>query len=212
MKNSLKRSFLRFMTVSILIVLPSCSQKNPIALVLLKDTSISGQNNEEFKTTTKKACKGITESISRGDELKVIQVNGEQDFFENLRPTNPTDAKKQCGAVRTTQKQGTLACPAVRTAHKIFQSSKKPGVLLVLIETNERESPCPQDWRTTVKNVIEKGGSVVILNATNNGGESFRLELETALQDLPVTYAHTDVEFVIKDAIQETRRKAEAKL
>ena len=212
MKNSLKRSFLRFMTVSILIVLPSCSQKNPIALVLLKDTSISGQNNEEFKTTTKKACKGITESISRGDELKVIQVNGEQDFFENLRPTNPTDAKKQCGAVRTTQKQGTLACPAVRTAHKIFQSSKKPGVLLVLIETNERESPCPQDWRTTVKNVIEKGGSVVILNATNNGGESFRLELETALEGLPVTYAHTDVEFVIKDAIQETRRKAEAKL
>lgn len=199
------------MTVSILIVLPSCSQKNPIALVLLKDTSISGQNNEEFKTTTKKACKGITESISRGDELKVIQVNGEQDFFENLRPTNPTDAKKQCGAVRTTQKQGTLACPAVRTAHKIFQSSKKPGVLLVLIETNERESPCPQDWRTTVKNVIEKGGSVVILNATNNGGESFRLELETALEGLPVTYAHTDVEFVIKNAIQETRRKAEAK-
>ncbi|MCZ8116825.1 MAG: hypothetical protein O9295_01825 [Microcystis sp. LE18-22.4A] len=212
MKNSLKRSFLRFMTVSILIVLPSCSQKNPIALVLLKDTSISGQNNEEFKTTTKKACKGITESISRGDELKVIQVNGEQDFFENLTPTNPTDAKKQCGAVRTTQKQGTLACPAVRTAHKIFQSSKKPGVLLVLIETNERESPCPQDWRTTVKNVIEKGGSVVILNATNNGGESFRLELETALEGLPVTYAHTDVEFVIKNAIQETRRKAEAKL
>jgi hypothetical protein len=212
MKNSLKRSFLQFMTVSILIVLPSCSQKNPIALVLLKDTSISGQNNEEFKTTTKKACKGITESISRGDELKVIQVNGEQDFFENLTPTNPTDAKKQCGAVRTTQKQGTLACPAVRTAHKIFQSSKKPGVLLVLIETNERESPCPQDWRTTVKNVIEKGGSVVILNATNNGGESFRLELETALEGLPVTYAHTDVEFVIKNAIQETRRKAEAKL
>lgn len=200
------------MTVSILIVLPSCSQKNPIALVLLKDTSISGQNNEEFKTTTKKACKGITESISRGDELKVIQVNGEQDFFETLTPTNPTDAKKQCGAVRTTQKQGTLACPAVRTAHKIFQSSKKPGVLLVLIETNERESPCPQDWRTTVKNVIEKGGSVVILNATNNGGESFRLELETALEGLPVTYAHTDVEFVIKNAIQETRRKAEAKL
>lgn len=199
------------MTVSILIVLPSCSQKNPIALVLLKDTSISGQNNEEFKTTTKKACKGITESISRGDELKVIQVNGEQDFFENLTPTNPTDAKKQCGAVRTTQKQGTLACPAVRTAHKIFQSSKKPGVLLVLIETNERESPCPQDWRTTVKNVIEKGGSVLILNATNNGGESFRLELETALEGLPVTYAHTDVEFVIKNAIQETRRKAEAK-
>lgn len=199
------------MTVSILIVLPSCSQKNPIALVLLKDTSISGQNNEEFKTTTKKACKGITESISRGDELKVIQVNGEQDFFENLTPTNPTDAKKQCGAVRTTQKQGTLACPAVRTAHKIFQSSKKPGVLLVLIETNERELPCPQDWRTTVKNVIEKGGSVLILNATNNGGESFRLEIETALEGLPVTYAHTDVEFAIKNVIQETRRKAEAK-
>ena len=200
------------MTVSILIVLPSCSQKNPIALVLLKDTSISAQNNEEFKTTTKKACKGITESISRGDELKVIQVNGEPDFFEHLTPTNPTDAKKKCGAVSTTQKQGTLTCPAVRTAHKIFQSSKKPGVLLVLIETNERESPCPQDWRTTVKNVIEKGGSVVILNATNNGGESFRLELESALEGLPVTYAHTDVEFVIKDAIQETRRKAEAKL
>ena len=202
------------MTVSILIVLPSCSQKNPIALVLLKDTSISGQNNEEFKTTTKKACKGITESISRGDELKVIQVNGEQDFFENLTPTNPTDAKKQCGAVRTTQKQGTLACPAVRTAHKIFQSSKKPGVLLVLIETNERESPCPQDWRTTVKNVIEKGGSVVILNATNNGGESFRLELETALEGLPVTYAHTNVEFIIQNAIEQARKqvRVEAKL
>lgn len=199
------------MTVSILILLPSCSQKNPIALVLLKDTSISGQNNEEFKTTTKKACKGITESISRGDELKVIQVNGEPDFFEHLTPTNPTDAKKKCGAVSTTQKQGTLTCPAVRTAHKIFQSSKKPGVLLVLIETNERELFCPQDWRTTVKNVIEKGGSVLILNATNNGGESFRLEIETALEGLPVTYAHTDVEFAIKNAIQETRRKAEAK-
>jgi len=211
MKKSLKRSLLRFMTVSILIVLPSCSQKNPIALVLLKDTSESAQNNEEFKTTTKKACKGITESISRGDELKVIQVNGEQDFFENLIPTNPTDAKKQCGAVSTTQKQGTLACPAVRTAHKIFQSSKKPGVLLVLIETNEGESPCPEDWRNTVEKVIDRGGSVVILNATNNGGESFRLELETALQGLPVKYAHTDVEFVIKKELDETRKKAEAK-
>lgn len=202
------------MTVSILIVLLSCSQKNPIALVLLKDTSESAQNNEEFKTTTKKACKGITESISRGDELKVIQVNGEPDFFEHLSPTNPTDAKKKCGAVSTTQKQGTLACPAVRTAHKIFQSSKKPGVLLVLIETNERESPCPQDWRTTVKNVIQKGGSVVILNATNNGGESFRLELETALEGLPVKYAHSNVEFAIKNAIEEARKqvRVEAKL
>lgn len=202
------------MSVSTLIALASCSlvhQKNPVDIVVLKDTSESAQNNEEFKTTTKKACKGITESISRGDELKVIQVNGEPDFFENLSPTNPTDAKKQCGAVSTTQKQGTLACPAVRTAHKIFQSSKKPGVLLVLVETNEREFPCPQDWRTTVKNVIQKGGSVLILNATNNGGESFRLELETALEGLPVTYAHSDVEFAIKNAIQETRRKAEAK-
>ncbi|MFM6061601.1 MAG: hypothetical protein ACKPAE_03910, partial [Microcystis panniformis] len=148
------------MRVSTLIALSSCSQKNPIALVLLKDTSISGQNNEEFQTTTKKACKSITESISRGDQFKVIQVNGEPDFYENLTPTNPTQAKKQCGAVSTTQKQGTLTCPAVRTAHKIFQSSKNPGVLLVLVETNEGESPCPQDWRTTVKNVIEKGGFV----------------------------------------------------
>jgi len=131
-------------------------QKNPIAIVLLKDTSVSGQNNEEFQTTTKKACKGITESISRGDNFKVIHVNGEQDFFENLTPTNPTEATKQCGSVSTTQKKGTLTCPAIRTAHKIFQSSKNPGVLLVLIETNEGESPCPEDWRTTVKNVIDK--------------------------------------------------------
>ncbi|MFM7278121.1 MAG: hypothetical protein ACKO1I_10785, partial [Microcystis aeruginosa] len=142
----------------------------------------------------------------------VIQVNGEPDFYENLTPTNPTQAKKQCESVKTTKKEGTFTCPAIRTANQVFQSSKNPGVLLVLVETNEGESPCPQDWRTTVKNVIEKGGSVVILNATNNGGESFRLELETALEGLPVTYAHTDVEFGIKNAIQETRRKAEAKL
>jgi hypothetical protein len=189
-------------------------QKNPIAIVLLKDTSASGQNNEEFQTTTKKACKGITESISRGDNFKVIHVNGEQDFFENLTPTNPTEATKQCGSVSTTQKKGTLTCPAIRTAHKIFQSSKNPGVLLVLIETNEGESPCPEDWRTTVKNVIDRGGSVVILNATNNGGESFRLELETALEGLPVKYAHTNVEFTIKNAIEDARKqvRVEAKL
>lgn len=202
------------MTVSTLIALSSCSQKNPIALVLLKDTSISGQNNEAFQATTKKTCKSITESISRGDQLKVIQVNGEPDFYENLTPTNPTQAKKQCGAVSTTQKKGTLTCPAVRTAHKIFQSSKNPGVLLVLVETNEGESPCPQDWRTTVKNVIDRGGSVVVLNATNNGGESFRLELETALEGLPVKYAHSNVEFAIKNAIEEARKqvRVEAKL
>ncbi|MFM6738964.1 MAG: hypothetical protein ACKPJT_26450, partial [Microcystis panniformis] len=79
-------------------------------------------------------------------------------------------------------------------------------------ETNEGESPCPKDWRTTVKNVIDRGGSVVVLNATNNGGESFRLELETALEGLPVKYAHSNVEFAIKNAIEETRKKAEAKL
>ncbi|MFM7789248.1 MAG: hypothetical protein ACKO90_14280, partial [Microcystis panniformis] len=153
-----------------------------------------------------------TESISHGDQFKVIQVNGEPDFYENLTPTNPTQAKKQCESVKTTKKEGTFTCPAIRTANQVFQSSKKPGVLLVLVEPNEGESPCPKDWRTTVKNVIEKGGSVVILNATNNGGESFRLELETALESLPVKYAHTDVEFAIKNAIQETRKKAEAKL
>ncbi|MFM6436678.1 MAG: hypothetical protein ACKPKE_04445 [Microcystis panniformis] len=212
MKNSLKRSLLRFMSGFILIVLPSCSQKKPIALVLLKDTSISGQNNEEFQTTTKKACKSITESISRGDQFKVIQVNGEPDFYENLTPTNPTQAKKQCESVKTTKKEGTFTCPAIRTANKVFQSSKNPGVLLVLVETNEGESPCPKDWRTTVKNVIDRGGSVVVLNATNNGGESFRLELETALESLPVKYAHSNVEFAIKNAIEETRKKAEAKL
>ena len=214
MKKSLTRSIARCMIVSTLIALASCSlvhQKNPVDIVVLKDTSESAQNNQEFQATTKKTCQVVIQSISRGDHLKIVQVNGEQDFFENITPTTPTQAKKQCGAVSTTQKQGTLACPAVRTAHKIFQSSKKPGVLLVLIETNEQEFPCPQDWRTTVKNVIEKGGSVVILNATNNGGESFRLEIETALKDLPVTYAHSDVEFAIKNAIQETRRKAEAK-
>ncbi|CCI19481.1 hypothetical protein MICAF_5080006 [Microcystis aeruginosa PCC 9807] len=192
--------------------MPSCSQKNPIALVLLKDTSISGQNNEEFQTTTKKTCKVITQAIARGDQFKVIQVNGEQDLFENSSPTNPTQAKKQCESVRTTQKEGTFTCPAIRTANQVFQSSKNPGVLLVLVETNEGESPCPKDWRTTVKNVIEKGGSVVILNATNHGNESFRLELETALEGLPVTYAHSNVEFAIKNAIEETRKKAEAKL
>ncbi|NCS23865.1 MAG: VWA domain-containing protein [Microcystis aeruginosa BS13-02] len=202
------------MTVSILIVLPSCSQKNPIALVLLKDTSISGQNNEAFQATTKKTCKVITQTIARGDQLQVIQVNGDQDLFENLSPTNPTQAKKQCESVKTTKKEGTFTCPAIRTANQVFQSSKNPGVLLVLIESNERESPCPQDWRTTVKNVIEKGGSVVILNATNNGGESFRLELETALEGLPVKYAHSNVEFAIKNAIEEARKqvRVEAKL
>ncbi|TRU29091.1 MAG: VWA domain-containing protein [Microcystis aeruginosa Ma_MB_S_20031200_S102] len=211
MKKCLNRLLAGVMS-GFMLTLPSCSQKNPIALVLLKDTSLSGQNNEEFQTTTKKACKSITESISRGDQFKVIQVNGEQDFFENSSPTNPTQAKKQCESVKTTKKEGTFTCPAIRTANQVFQSSKNPGVLLVLVETNEGESPCPQDWRTTVKNVIEKGGSVVILNATNNGGESFRLELETALESLPVKYAHTDVEFAIKNAIQETRKKAEAKL
>ncbi|MFM7908554.1 MAG: hypothetical protein ACKPA9_26420 [Microcystis sp.] len=205
------------MRVSTLIALSSCSllhQKNPVDIVVLKDTSISGQNNEEFQTTTKKACKSITESISRGDQLKVIQVNGEKDLFENLTPTNPTDAKKQCGSVKTTKKEGTFTCPAIRTANKVFQSSKNPGVLLVLVETNEGESPCPKDWRTTVKNVIDRGGSVVVLNATNNGGESFRLELETALEGLPVKYAHTNVAFVIKNAIEEARKQVriEAKL
>ncbi|MFM6899457.1 MAG: hypothetical protein ACKPKF_20040 [Microcystis panniformis] len=212
MKKSLNRLLAGVMSGFILIVLPSCSQKKPIALVLLKDTSISGQNNEEFQTTTKKACKSITESISRGDQFKVIQVNGEPDFYENLTPTNPTQAKKQCESVKTTKKEGTFTCPAIRTANKVFQSSKNPGVLLVLVETNEGESPCPKDWRTTVKNVIDRGGSVVVLNATNNGGESFRLELETALEGLPVKYAHSNVEFAIKNAIEETRKKAEAKL
>ncbi|WP_149976334.1 VWA domain-containing protein [Microcystis aeruginosa] len=214
MKESLNRSLLRFMSVSTLIALASCSlvhQKNPVDIVVLKDTSESAQNNQEFQATTKKTCQVIIQSISRGDQLKVIQVNGEPDFYETLTPTNPNQARKHCESVSTTEKEGTLTCPAVRTANKVFQSSKNPGVLLVLVETNEGESPCPQDWRDTVENVIEKGGSVVILNATNNGGESFRLELETALQGLQVTYAHTDVEFVIKNAIQETRRKAEAK-
>ena len=189
-------------------------QKNPIAIVLLKDTSASGQNNEQFQTTTKKTCQVITKAISRGDELKVIQVNGEPDFYENLTPTNPNQAKKQCESISTTEKEGTLTCPAVRTANKVFQSSKKPSVLLVLVETNEGESPCPQDWRNTVQNVIEKAGSVVILNATNNGGESFRLELETALEGLPVKYAHSNVEFAIKNAIEEARKqvRVEAKL
>jgi hypothetical protein len=189
-------------------------QKNPIAIVLLKDTSASAQNNKQFQTTTKKTCKVITKAISRGDELKVIQVNGEPDFYENLTPSNPNQARKQCESVSTTEKEGTLTCPAVRTANKVFQSSKKPGVLLVLVETNEGESPCPQDWRDTVQKVIEKGGSVVILNATNNGGESFRLELEAALEGLPVQYAHSNIEIAIQTAIEETRKKvrAEAKL
>jgi hypothetical protein len=189
-------------------------QKNPIAIVLLKDTSASGQNNEKFQTTTRKTCNVIIKAISRGDELKVIQVNGEPDFYENLTPSNPNQARKQCESVSTTEKEGTLTCPAVRTANKVFQSSKKPGVLLVLVETNEGESPCPQDWRDTVQKVIEKGGSVVILNATNNGGESFRLELEAALEGLPVQYAHSNIEIAIQTAIEETRKKvrAEAKL
>jgi len=173
------------MSVSTLIALASCSlvhQKNPVDIVVLKDTSESAQNNQEFQATTKKTCQVIIQSISRGDQLKVIQVNGEPDFYETLTPTNPNQARKHCESVSTTEKEGTLTCPAVRTANKVFQSSKKPSVLLVLVETNEGESPCPEDWRTTVKNVIEKGGSVVILNATNNGGESFRLELETALR------------------------------
>jgi hypothetical protein len=52
------------------------------------------------------------------------------------------------------------------------------------------------------------------LNATNNGGESFRLELEAALEGLPVQYAHSNIEIAIQTAIEETRKKvrAEAKL
>ncbi|CCI05281.1 exported hypothetical protein [Microcystis aeruginosa PCC 9443] len=217
MKKCLNRLLAGVMSVSTLIALPSCSllhQKNPVDIVVLKDTSESAQNNQEFQATTKKTCQVIIQSISRGDQLKVIQVNGEPDFYENLTPTNPNQARKHCESVSTTEKEGTLTCPAVRTANKVFQSSKKPGVLLVLVETNEGESPCPQDWRDTVEKVIEKGGSVVILNATNNGGESFRLELETALEGLPVKYAHTDVEFAIKNAIEEARKqvRVEAKL
>ncbi|MFM8309417.1 MAG: hypothetical protein ACKN87_20930, partial [Microcystis aeruginosa] len=88
MKNSLKRLLAGVMS-SLMLTLLSCSlvdQKKPITIVLLKDTSLSGQNNDEFQTTTKKTWKVITQAIARGDQCKVMQVNGEPDLYENLTP------------------------------------------------------------------------------------------------------------------------------
>ena len=63
--------------------------------------------------------------------------------------------------------------------------------------------------RDTAQLVIKRGGSVLVLNSTNEGGESFRAELEAALEGLPILYSQTQPEIAVKETIEETRNKGD---
>jgi hypothetical protein len=214
MKESLNRSLLRFMTVSILIPLASCSlgqSHRPIAISYVLDQSASAQNDEQFQKDRKRVCQAIAKGLVPGDEFGVIFVTGESALFQNLQRANPALVRKECQQQQPVkQKPGTLVCPAVAGAKKQFESTKiRLPILVLQVQVNEKEAPCQEIMRDTAQMVIERGGSVLVLNSTNEGGESFRPELEAAFAGLPVLYSQTHPEIAVKETIEETRNKGE---
>ncbi|MCA2685580.1 MAG: hypothetical protein IM504_13210 [Microcystis sp. M038S2] len=213
MKKSLKRSLARFMIVPTLIALPSCSlgqSHRPIAISYLLDQSASAQNDEQFQKDRKRVCQAIAKGLVPGDEFGVIFVTGESALFQNLQRANPALVRKECQQQPVKQKPGTLVCPAVAGAKKQFESTKiRLPILVLQVQVNEKEAPCQEIMRDTAQLVIKRGGSVLVLNSTNEGGESFRAELEAALEGLPILYSQTQPEIAVKETIEETRNKGD---
>lgn len=209
MVDSQKRVGLLY--VVILIALSSCSleaQSRPIAISYLIDKSASAENDEHFQMASKRVCQALAKGIAPGDEFGVLSVTGEPALFENLVPANPALIRRECQQpVKSTTKPGTLTCQAFAAADKQLQASNKIPLLIAQIAVNEREKPCPRIWRATAQRVIERGGSVLILNSSNEAGESFRPELEAAFDGLRIRYAHTNPEIAIKKAIEEARKE-----
>lgn len=190
----------------------SCSfgqRRSNVAITHLIDKSISAEENERFQVGIRQVCQAIASTIQEGDESSVIPVTGDPPLFENLQETNPTKVRRDCKQRAETKKSGTLSCPAFETAKRQFETSDKTPILVAQIQVNEKESPCPDIWRSTSQLVIQRGGYVLIVNSSNDGGESFRPELESALEGLSrdrLKFHQTDPKKAVKKAIQDTRQ------
>ena len=191
--------------------LQSCSSP-PIDISYLIDRSDSSENDKHFQESRHKVCEAIIAKLERGDKFGLVPVTGEIPLLENLQSANPTIVRKQCHQPVKTSKPGTLSCPAFLIAKKQFEEpSSGTPVLISQVQVNETEKPCPEIWRSTAELVFKRGGSVLILNSTNGGGNNFRPELEAAFAGLPVQYSHENPAITVNKLIEETRRRAEVK-
>ena len=187
----------------------SVLETKSVAIQSLLDSSQSS-NNSTFNGQIKAVCEGLTASIQRGDTFVEIPVSAVPPTRKSPVSVSPKLLEEECGKRKISREKGTLTKPSFEQAFSEIAASNAKPLLIVHINSNEKENPDPISlWQKVVKKVTERGGFVIIVGATNQGGEAFNSKLDKAIGAFPnVIFAEnpTEIQQQISTVFKKLRR------
>lgn len=175
-------------TVCSLMSLTSCTsvtsvlETKSVETISLLDISQSS-GNSAFNEQTKALCEGLAGHIQRGDTFLEIPVSAVAPNRKSPVSVSPKILKEECGKRNISREKGTLTKPSFEQILPAIAASApnaKP-LLIVHINSNEKEDPDPISlWQKVAQKISERGGFLLIVGATNQGAE-FNFKLDKAI-------------------------------
>jgi hypothetical protein len=153
----------------------ACTPSQPIATVLMIDKSASALEDKQFTKIASEGCNSVAKGLLPTDYAGQITVDGSvpraSDLTQVLDPRllHHDCQKPDAALVNTSIPKGTFSCPAWNLAYDLNrrQSAASLSVLYVsIIQTNEKEVPCPHVWRKLAEDAHKRGGRLVIAGSS----------------------------------------------
>lgn len=173
------------------------NNKTRVLLYLLDHSDSS--NTQKFKTQIKTVCDTLKQNIRRGDFFTQIPVSAEQPDYTSPTAISPKRLREECGQRTISIKKGTKTEYAFNhTLRNLKETKNLVPISIIHINSNEQEIPDPiETWRKTAQLVIEQGGWVLVIGATNDGAENFNTKLVSAFEGLEkVKFASSQAEII----------------
>lgn len=163
----------------------SVLETKSVDITSLLDTSQSSDNST-FRRQTALVCEVLTANIQRGDNFVEIPVSAVAPNRKSPVSVSPKLLEEECGKRKIAGEQGTLTKPAFEQALSAIAASNAKPLLIVHVNSNEKEDPDPVSlWQKVAKKVTERGGVLIFVGATNQGGEAFNAKIDKALGNFP---------------------------
>lgn len=149
-----------------------------IHLILHQDNSDSVTNDRELSREFKYNCIETTKILRMNDEMSLMAVNGNSPTATDAEKASPRKIKQFCNQKDSENApEGTFICDRLQLSLSVINRSELTPVVISQVQANENDRSCQETW-LNLSNLVEKrGGKLIILNSTNEGGEGYNQKL-----------------------------------
>lgn len=202
--------------ITLALLITGCNDKTAkaqrILLLLHQDKSDSVINDQQLGREFKYNCIETTKVVKMDDQMSLMAVNGNFPIATDAEKASPRKIKQFCNQNdEQIAPEGTYICDRLKLSISVINRSQLTPVVISQVQTNEKDRSCQETW-LSLSNLVEKrGGKLIILNSTNEGGKGYNKELwEMLHKENSVKFCSDSRCF--KDVIAQVRQSTSTKI